>query len=320
MIDINLPAINTVSSVNTNKTPSRENNGMVISTNNCISDSSNNSISTVNSIQHDAGVSLANSLSQPKPKNLVPCPFLRRRGYCLKGSRFDKILLVPTRFHIYRHLIAAKIPCPLNLLFFPDEISLVFSPVPPPHTPLLLPPPSTAPTLILPPVTIPTSVDVDTNDQTSNLLNNKSPCTNEMFDKNFYMPRLLLTNVRSLIPKIEELEVVANVNDADIICITEAWLTPNIPDSALSYSNFVLFRNDRTVSIGGGVCILVNKNIFCKRLTEFENPNIESLWLSLRPRRLPRSISIILVAVVYHSTSSGAPESYELYNHIQCNF
>ena len=75
MININLPTINTVSSVNTNKTPSRENNGMVISTNNCISDSSNNSSSTGNFIQHDAGVSLANSLSQP-------CPFLRRRGYC----------------------------------------------------------------------------------------------------------------------------------------------------------------------------------------------------------------------------------------------
>ena len=49
------------------------------------------------------------------------------------------------------------------------------------------------------------------------------------------MPRLLLTNVRSLIPKIDELEVVANVNEADIICITETWLTPDIPDSALSY-------------------------------------------------------------------------------------
>ena len=110
------------------------------------------------------------------------------------------------------------------------------------------------------------------------------------------MPRLLLMNVRSLIPKIDELEVVANVNEADIICITETWLTPDIPDSALPYSNFVLFRNDRKVSVEGGVCILVNKNIFCKSLTEFENPNIESLWLSLRPRRLPRSISSIVVA------------------------
>ena len=60
------------------------------------------------------------------------------------------------------------------------------------------------------------------------------------------MPRLLLSNVRSLIPKIYELEVVANDNDANMICITETWLTPDIPESALSFSNFVLFGKDRT--------------------------------------------------------------------------
>jgi hypothetical protein len=91
------------------------------------------------------------------------------------------------------------------------------------------------------------------------------------------MPQLLLANVRSLISKVDELEAVANVNEADIICITESWLPSDIPDSALSYSNFILFRNDRATSISGGVCIYVNNNIFCKRLTEFENPNIESL-------------------------------------------
>ena len=41
---------------------------------------------------------------------------------------------------------------------------------------------------------------------------------------------------------VDELEVVANVNEADIICITEMWLAPDIPDSALSYSNFVLLE------------------------------------------------------------------------------
>ena len=303
MININLPTV----------TPSRENNGMVISTNNCISDSSNNSSSTGNVIQHEADASLANSQFQPKPKNLVPCPFLRRRGYCLKGSRCDFLhndtqsstsgAQSQDRFHMHRHLIAAKIPYPLHPLFPSMGFPCFF----PPYHPLT--PPTTTPSTPLPssfrPLPYPPPL--------------MSIQTNEMFDKNFYMPRLLLTNVRSLIPKSDELEVVANVNEADIICITETWLTPDIPDSALSYSNFALFRNDRTVSIGGGVCILVNKNIFCKRLIEFENPNIESLWLSLSPRRLPRSISIILVDVVYHSTSSGASENYELYNHMQCN-
>ena len=88
-INVNSPTINAVSSMNTNKIPSRDNNDMVISTNNCVTDSSNNLSPTGNSNQHVASVSLANSLPQPKPKNLVPWPFLRRRGYCLKGLRCD---------------------------------------------------------------------------------------------------------------------------------------------------------------------------------------------------------------------------------------
>ena len=41
--------------------------------------------------------------------------------------------------------------------------------------------------------------------------------------------------------------------------------------------------------------------------------------LLIRPKRLPRSISTILLAVIYHTTSSGATENLELYNHIQHN-
>jgi hypothetical protein len=39
----------------------------------------------------------------------------------------------------------------------------------------------------------------------------------------------------------------------------------------------------------------------------------------VRPRYLPRSISVILLEVIYHTTSSGALENSELYNHIQSN-
>ena len=169
MININLPTINTVISVNTNKTPLRENNGMVISTNNCISDSSNNSISTVNSIQYDAGVSLANSLSQPKPKNLVPCPFLRRRGYCLKGSRCDFLhndtpsstsgVQSPFRQNPISAYPFSYVPPPnssqnplsFEPTFFPRLDFPGFFPRTTPSHPLLLPPPTTPTPLLLPP-------------------------------------------------------------------------------------------------------------------------------------------------------------------------
>ena len=46
---------------------------------------------------------------------------------------------------------------------------------------------------------------------------------------------------------------------------------------------------------------------------------MESLWLSLRPHSLPRSISSIILCVVYHSTTNGQPENVVLSNHIQSN-
>ena len=80
-----------------------------------------------------------------------------------------------------------------------------------------------------------------------------------------------------------------------------------------------MFRNDRSGSNGGGVCVYISSNIHSRRLPQYECSSIESLWLSVRPKWLPRSISVILLAVVYHSTVSHQTENAELYSHIQCN-
>ncbi|CAB3996817.1 Hypothetical predicted protein [Paramuricea clavata] len=73
------------------------------------------------------------------------------------------------------------------------------------------------------------------------------------------------------------------------------------------------------VSNGGGVCAYINSTIYCRRIEEFENSSIELLWLSVRPKKLPRSVSVILLAVVYHSTASRQTKNVELYSHIQTN-
>ena len=111
-----------------------------------------------------------------------------------------------------------------------------------------------------------------------------------------YLPTVLIANVCSLASRIDELTIVAHVNDVDFICLTESWLSQSIPDSALSLSNFIVFRNDRAVASGGGVCVYISSSIKCRRIKEFENPLVESLRLSVRPRYLPRSISVILLS------------------------
>ena len=112
------------------------------------------------------------------------------------------------------------------------------------------------------------------------------------------IPSLLISNTRSLTCKVDELECVARQNNADVICVTESWLTKDIPVSAIAMSDFMVFRKDRSVFRGGGLAVYVNSTIRCKSLSQFVNPgNVsECLWLQLRPRRLPRSVSSVLLA------------------------
>ena len=138
-------------------------------------------------------------------------------------------------------------------------------------------------------------------------------------DHNVYLPNVLIANVRSLSGKVDELSVIAKVNDVDIICITESCLTDLILDSTCSLTNFNLFRNDRKSTVGGGVCVYINSRMRARRIYDFENFSIESLWISVRLDWLPRSISVILIANIYHSTSRNAEDNLELYNHIQNN-
>ena len=52
----------------------------------------------------------------------------------------------------------------------------------------------------------------------------------------------------------------------------------------------------------------------CNRLQDFE-----SIWLKIRPHRLPRGTSSLLVAAVYHPPSSVAEQNYMLIARLQKN-
>ena len=86
------------------------------------------------------------------------------------------------------------------------------------------------------------------------------------YSNDFFLRTILLANVRSVISKVDELEVVADINDADVICLTQSWLNPCFLDSTISLSNFMLFRKDRTFSSGGVVCAYLKTEIHCRRL------------------------------------------------------
>ena len=72
------------------------------------------------------------------------------------------------------------------------------------------------------------------------------------------VPNLMICNLRSLAPKVDELECVMEFNGVDISCITETWLTNEIPDSHVSLKDYVytLFRKDQP-SHGGGLAVYI---------------------------------------------------------------
>ncbi len=82
------------------------------------------------------------------------------------------------------------------------------------------------------------------------------------------LPSILLTNVQSLENKMDDLRArisfQRDIRDCNNLCLTETWLTPTVPDTAVTPSdNFSVLRMDRTAEAGktkgGGVCFYINK-------------------------------------------------------------
>ena len=136
------------------------------------------------------------------------------------------------------------------------------------------------------------------------------------------LPSILMANVRSLLPKVDELDTIAQLNSAQVISITETWLSNAIPDRAVNVPNFILMRKDRShcnKSIGGGICAYVHHSIPAERLTNFELPGLETLWIHLKPYRLPRHTSTIILGVIYYPPSAKADDNEILTEHINFN-
>ncbi len=126
------------------------------------------------------------------------------------------------------------------------------------------------------------------------------------------LPSILLANVQSLENKMDDLRArisfQRDIRDCNILCLTETWLTPTVPDTAVMPSdNFSVLRMDRTAEAGktkgGGVCFFINK-IWCDPrnisiLSRSCSPHLEHISIICRPFYLPREFTSILVSAVY---------------------
>jgi hypothetical protein len=123
-------------------------------------------------------------------------------------------------------------------------------------------------------------------------------------------------NVRSLLPKIDELSAFASSTPMDIIAITESWLNEDIDNNILSINGFNIHRNDRSTGRGGGVCAYISSHIPSKRRQDLENSAYECMWVWLRPYRLPRPLSGIMLGLVYCPPDATAQKQNDLVEYI----
>ena len=123
---------------------------------------------------------------------------------------------------------------------------------------------------------------------------------------NKLLPRFYLMNVRSLLPKIDELCAFVSSTPIDIIAITESWLNEDIDNNILSINAFNIHRNDRATGCGGGVCAYISSCIPSKRRQDLQNSAYECMWVWLHPYCLPRLLSGIILGFVYSPPDATA--------------
>ena len=98
--------------------------------------------------------------------------------------------------------------------------------------------------------------------------------------------------------------------------MTETWFNDDIEGELISIDGYVISRKDRQQSRGGGVSIYLSQHLHLKRRADLECPDMECLWLWLRPTRLPRPLTRIVVGVVYSPPDRNVEEGERLCGHI----
>ena len=129
------------------------------------------------------------------------------------------------------------------------------------------------------------------------------------------VPNLMLSNARSLTNKVNELEVLKASYRADLIFVTETWLADTVPDGIVNVSGLNIVRRDRLCGRGGGVAIYVNHDIPLKIRDDLNDQFFECLWVTIRPKWLPRSISRIALGCVYLPPSLLTSEIENFYDY-----
>ena len=108
-------------------------------------------------------------------------------------------------------------------------------------------------------------------------------------------------NVRSLLPKIDEIRCILNSCNFDVFAVCESWLNQTIMDSEIVVDGYTVHRKDRPNSIGGGVCLYVKNDYTFTVSNDLMFDDVKALWGELKLDSIN-----LLISVTYRSPSSGS--------------
>ena len=107
-------------------------------------------------------------------------------------------------------------------------------------------------------------------------------------------------NVRSLLPKIDEIRFLVHSADLDVVCINESWLDDSVNNNEIAIVGYNVIRNDRNRH-GGGVIMYIKETISYICRSDLQNQTVEAVWIELAAQ----STNPVLCCSVYRPPSAG---------------
>lgn len=92
---------------------------------------------------------------------------------------------------------------------------------------------------------------------------------------------LYYQNVRGLNTKLLEARTFVNVNNFDVISLTETFLHDGVSSSEIFNNSYTVYRNDRDTYAGGSL-IAIKNNFISTRIHNFECGTPEDVWIKVR--------------------------------------
>ncbi len=123
----------------------------------------------------------------------------------------------------------------------------------------------------------------------------------------------LYTNVRSLIPKRDELLAYTATKESDIIAITKTWVNSCCLMAEFSTACYKSFHKNRKYKIGGGVICYIKSTLSALKMDKQDAENYDSLYVEISTTKSNK----IMIATIYRPPKGQAADDTALYEEIK---